>query len=39
VAGLGLDALRPAPLVLGVALVVLLSIPWILNVALRLTED
>jgi low temperature requirement protein LtrA len=39
VAGLGLGALRPAPLVLGVALVVLLSIPWILNVALRLTED
>ncbi len=33
---LGLAVVRPAPLVLGLALVVLLSIPWILAVVLRL---
>jgi low temperature requirement protein LtrA len=36
VACLGLGAVRPAPLVLGVALVLLLSIPWALAVARRL---
>ena len=33
---LGLGALRPAPLVLGLALVILLGIPWVLAVARRL---
>jgi low temperature requirement protein LtrA len=36
VACLGLEAARPPPLVLGLALVVLLSIPWCLAVARRL---
>jgi low temperature requirement protein LtrA len=36
VACLGLGAVRPAPLFLGLALVVLLSIPWALAVAYRL---
>jgi low temperature requirement protein LtrA len=35
---LGVGALRPAPLVLGVALVLLLSIPWGYAVARRLTN-
>ena len=35
---LGLGAARPAPLVLGLALVVLLSIPWTLAVARRLAH-
>ena len=33
---LGLGALRPAPLVLGLALVILLGIPWVLALARRL---
>ena len=33
---LGVAALRPAPLILGLALVVLLSIPWVVAVVLRL---
>jgi low temperature requirement protein LtrA len=36
---LGIAALRPAPLVLGLALVVLLSIPWVLAVVLRLSSE
>ena len=39
VACLGVGALRPAPLFLGVTLVVLLSIPWILAVVHRLAHD
>jgi hypothetical protein len=35
VACLGLGAARPAPLILGLALVLLLSIPWTLAVARR----
>lgn len=35
---LGIGAVRPAPLVLGVALVLLLSIPWGLAVAQRLAN-
>jgi len=35
---LGLGAARPAPLLLGLALVVLLSIPWALAVAYRLAN-
>jgi low temperature requirement protein LtrA len=38
VACLGLGAARPAPLFLGLALVVLLSIPWVLAVAHRLAS-
>jgi hypothetical protein len=38
VACLGISAARPAPLVLGVALVLLLSIPWGLAVAQRLAS-
>jgi hypothetical protein len=38
VACLGIGAVRPAPLVLGVTLVVLLSIPWALAVAQRLAH-
>jgi low temperature requirement protein LtrA len=38
VACLGLGAARPAPLLLGLALVLLLSIPWMLAVAYRLTN-
>jgi len=38
VACLGLGAARPAPLPLGLALVFLLSIPWALAVAYRLTN-
>jgi low temperature requirement protein LtrA len=38
VACLGLGAARPAPLVLGLVLVVLLSIPWALAVARRLAS-
>ena len=38
VACLGLGAARPAPLILGLALVALLSIPWILAVARRLAN-
>ena len=38
VACLGLGAVRPAPLFLGHALVVLLSIPWVLAVAHRLAD-
>jgi low temperature requirement protein LtrA len=33
---LGVAALRPAPVIVGLALVVLLSIPWVLAVVLRL---
>ena len=36
---LGVAALRPAPLILGVALVLLLSIPWVLAVKLRVTGE
>ena len=36
VLSLAVAALRPAPLILGIALVVLLSIPWVLAVWLRL---
>jgi hypothetical protein len=36
VACLGVGAARPAPLFLGLALIVLLSIPWVLAVAQRL---
>jgi low temperature requirement protein LtrA len=35
----GIAVLRPAPLVLGIALVVLLSIPWVLAVVLRLNGE
>jgi low temperature requirement protein LtrA len=35
---LALGAIRPAPLVLGLTLVLLLSIPWVLAVARRLTN-
>jgi low temperature requirement protein LtrA len=38
VACLGLGAARPTPLVLGLALVLLLSIPWVYAVARRLAE-
>ena len=38
VACLGVGAARPAPLVLGLALVLLLSIPWGLAVARRLAN-
>src|SRR6516164_4427047 len=38
VACLGLGAARPAPLILGLALVVLLGIPWGLAVARRLAN-
>jgi low temperature requirement protein LtrA len=36
---LGVAALRPAPLILGLALVVLLSIPWVHAVMLRLNGE
>jgi low temperature requirement protein LtrA len=36
---LGVAALRPAPLLLGIALVVLMSVPWVHAVMLRLNED
>jgi hypothetical protein len=36
---LGIAALRPAPLILGLALVVILSVPWILAVMLRLNGE
>jgi low temperature requirement protein LtrA len=39
VLSLGVAALRPAPLILGLALVVLLSIPWVLAVWLRLGRE
>jgi low temperature requirement protein LtrA len=39
VACLGVAAVRPAPLFLGVTLVVLLSIPWVLAVVYRLAHD
>jgi low temperature requirement protein LtrA len=39
VACLGAGAARPAPLFLGLALVVLLSIPWVFAVAHRLASD
>jgi low temperature requirement protein LtrA len=39
VACLGVGAARPAPLFLGLALVVLLSIPWVFAVAHRLAND
>jgi len=39
VACLGVGAARPAPLFLGLALVVLLSIPWVFAVAHRLASD
>jgi 4-amino-4-deoxy-L-arabinose transferase-like glycosyltransferase len=39
VACLGLGAPRPAPLVLGLALVALLCIPWVFAVAHRLAHD
>jgi hypothetical protein len=39
VACLALGALRPAPLVLGLALIVLLSIPWGLAVTRRLASQ
>jgi hypothetical protein len=35
---LGLGAARPSPLILGLALVLLLSIPWVLAVARRLAN-
>jgi hypothetical protein len=35
---IGVGAARPAPLVLGLALVLLLSIPWVLAVARRLAN-
>lgn len=38
VACLGLGAARPAPLLLGIALVALLSIPWVFAVARRLAD-
>jgi hypothetical protein len=38
VACLGLGAARPPPLILGLALVLLLSIPWVLAVARRLAS-
>ena len=38
VACLGLGAVRPAPLILGLVLVALLSIPWVLAVARRLAN-
>ena len=34
----GFGAARPAPLILGLALVLLLSIPWVLAVARRLAN-
>jgi len=36
---LGVAALRPAPLILGLALVVIMSIPWVLAVMLRLNGE
>jgi hypothetical protein len=36
---LGIAALRPAPLILGLAVVVVLSIPWVLAVRLRLSGE
>jgi hypothetical protein len=39
VACLGLGAARPAPLILGLALVLLLSIPWTLAVARRVANS
>ena len=33
------DVVRPAPLILGLALIVLLAIPWGLVVAHRLADD
>jgi uncharacterized membrane protein (UPF0136 family) len=39
VACLGAGAVRPAPLFLGIVLVVLLSIPWVFAVAHRLAND
>jgi low temperature requirement protein LtrA len=36
---LGVAALRPRPVILGLALVILLSIPWVLAVRLRLTSE
>ena len=39
VACLGLGALRPAPLVLGIALVLLLSVPWGFAVARHLASE
>jgi len=36
---LGAGAVRPAPLVLGATLIVLLSIPWVFAVAHRLAHD
>ena len=38
VACVGLGAARPSPLILGLALVLLLSIPWVLAVARRLAN-
>ncbi|MFD7485094.1 hypothetical protein [Streptomyces mirabilis] len=35
----GVGAARPAPLVLGLALVVLLGVPWVLAVAYRLSHE
>jgi low temperature requirement protein LtrA len=39
VAGLGVAALRPPPLILGLALVVLLTSPWVHAVTLRLNAE
>jgi low temperature requirement protein LtrA len=39
VACLGVGAARPTPLILGLALVVLLSIPWVLAVTYRLVNE
>jgi hypothetical protein len=39
VACLGVSAARPAPLVLGIALVLLIGIPWVLAVARRLADE
>jgi len=39
VACLGVGAARPAPLVLGLVLVLLLGVPWVLAVARRLAAE
>jgi hypothetical protein len=36
---LGVAALRPGPLLLGIALVFLMSVPWVHAVMLRLNEE
>jgi MFS-type transporter involved in bile tolerance (Atg22 family) len=39
IACLGVAVLRPAPLLLGIALVVLMSVPWVHAVMHRLNEE